>query len=191
MKPICQGALLLASGAVLALATACGGGVERVSDTTSPNSVTTEQTAPITPTSEPTTEAPATPSSEKFGVPVSYKGPEGEKYTVTVTGPVKVTKGGEWSPPKNGAFVIFTVTFHNTGTVAVSYNPFDFSLVGSDGQKYPMALFMEEGYGQDLNSGDLPSGRLIKGKIVYDATLHGILGYEPNFGDMALSEWKY
>jgi len=64
---------------------------------------------------------------------------------------------------------LFSIQVKYTGTKGeVPYNPFNWSLVDSEGQQYNEGFFQDVAMGPKLNSGDLGAGRTVKGVVSYE-----------------------
>lgn len=91
---------------------------------------------------------------------------DGMELTITN---VEKSQGGEYDNPKEGnEYVIVTVQYDNSSEKDLPYNPFDFKLLNSDGQKTDSTFTMDT---QDtrLESGNLAPGGTVTGDLVFEA----------------------
>lgn len=82
---------------------------------------------------------------------------------------VKKSQGGEYDTPKDGKeYVVVTVKYDNSSDKDLSYNPFDFKLLNSDGQKTE-AEFTGFLQNTQLESGNLAAGGTVTGDLAFEA----------------------
>lgn len=88
--------------------------------------------------------------------------------SITVT-KVEKSAGTEYEKPQAGKeYVIVSVNIKNNGSTDLSYNPYDFKLQNSDGQKLDESFYTGNN-DTALNSGELaPSGH-VSGTIAFEA----------------------
>lgn len=95
---------------------------------------------------------------------------EAEGMMLTVLG-VEKSPGAEYDTPKSGnEYVIVTVKYENASDKDLSYNPYDFKILNSNGQKTDTAFSMLASDNQ-LNSGDLAPGGTITGDLVFEGPI--------------------
>lgn len=111
----------------------------------------------------------------KIGETVVY-----EDVAYTVTG-VEKSSGSEYDQPKEGkVFVIVSLTIENRSDGSVSYNPFDYKMLNSQGQMHD-TTFTTVNSATALNSGDLIQG----------GSVSGTLSFEEDANDSQLMLCKY
>ncbi len=129
----------------------------------------------------------ATPenSSGKLEVKESYIIGEEVKLgeTTIVVNSVEKSAGTEWDKPKSGnEYVIVSVTIRNVGQQEIFYNPYNFSMINSQGQITDMA-FTTVDSDTALSSGSLASGGTVSGTISFEQPIEDsnlVLKYAPN-----------
>lgn len=86
------------------------------------------------------------------------------EYTVTA---VERNAGFSYNTPESGnEYVIVTVNIQNNGDEKISYNPYDFKMLNSQGQEEDVTFVVD--LENELNSGDLTSGGSVSGKICFE-----------------------
>lgn len=86
---------------------------------------------------------------------------------ITVTN-VEKSKGNEWDKPQTGKeYVIVSVTIENKGKENLSYNPFDFEMQNSQGQRESTVISIINN-DTELKSGELIAGGKVSGTIIFE-----------------------
>jgi hypothetical protein len=164
--------------------------------TAAPAATATPLPPTVTPTSAATatpTRTPAPPTATRTvaptAVPTQASGAKvgetarGQGYAVTMHEFVDPAPAGRFSSPKPGfRWVAFDVTVENTGTAQISFNPFYFTIKGTDNREYSQAF---GGMEPSLNSGQHQPGEATRGWVTFEVP-EGLplatLTYDPTFG---------
>ena len=189
--------LAIVSASAVALLTACGGGTELVSKTSSSTSSSTsspssDSSAPSESTSPEPEETEDGPKTFAVGATATVTQGEEDAATIVVTKAIKTrTPEQEYGDkPENGRFLIATMTVKNVGTESFDINPYDFYVVDSEGNHYDYgdgnAFFAIDG--KELHAVTLNKGEKVSGRVAFDVPNKTVnMVYAP--GQQALGQW--
>ncbi|GER90983.1 hypothetical protein KDW_51450 [Dictyobacter vulcani] len=110
----------------------------------------------------------------------------------------KHINGDTYDQPKPGnQFVLLHVKILNKSGKTQSYNPLDFHVINSQGQKTTKTYTLTEAYPNQLSFGDLINGGHVEGDIIFEVPVgdHGVkLDWDPVFNQFAdtpgTADWK-
>lgn len=116
---------------------------------------------------------------EEFGIGETV---ELGDYHVTVTN-VETDEGDEFEQPAEGKdFILVSVKIENNGDEDIDYNPYDFELENSNGQKEEIDLIAVR-QDEQLQSGKLSPGGEVEGIVPFEEDIEDDLKlhFTPNF----------
>ena len=147
-------------------------------------------------TETPTSQAPKPPVhnyDSKFGVPyvITKTDPLGDdaptSATYTVSAPTLSYGDDDYTTPKHGQYVTFSVTI-TAATDGVDYNSYMWEARDATGAHYNTAVFGPE---PTFDSGTLHAGEKVRGNLTFDMPTHGTLAFSASAFGAATSEWKF